>query len=84
LEDLTRDRITPYRISMERMPCGRLTANAVFFRIGILAYTLFRLFTLTTLHPSRHRHRVQTMRWRLYRIAGKVVFHEGQVFLKVR
>jgi hypothetical protein len=69
---------------MERMPCGQCEANAVFFRIGTLAYNLFRLFTLTTLSPSWHRHQVQTVRWRLYQIAGKVVFHGGQVFLKVR
>lgn len=69
---------------MERMPCGQFEANAVFFRIGTLAYNLFRLFTLKTLSPSWHRHQVQTVRWRLYQIAGKVVFHGGQVFLKVR
>ena len=69
---------------MERMPCGQLEANAVFFRIGTLAYNLFRLFILKTLSPSWHRHQVQTIRWRLYQIAGKIVFHGGQVFLKVR
>jgi hypothetical protein len=69
---------------MERMPCGQLTANAMFFRIGTLAYNLFRLFTLKVLSPSWHRHQVQTVRWRLYQIAGKIVFHGGQVFLKVR
>jgi hypothetical protein len=68
---------------MERMPCGQCEANAVFFRIGVLAYNLFRLFTLTTLAPSWHKHQVQTVRWRLYQIAGKIVFHAGQVFLKV-
>jgi hypothetical protein len=69
---------------MERMPCGQLKANAMFFRIGTLAYNLFRLFTLKTLSPSWHRHQVQTVRWRLYQIAGKIVFHGGRVFLKVR
>jgi hypothetical protein len=69
---------------MERMPCGQLEANAMFFRIGALAYNLFRLFTLTVLSPSWHRHQVQTVRWRLYQTAGKIVFHGGQVFVKVR
>jgi hypothetical protein len=69
---------------MERMPCGQFEANAVFFRIGVLAYNIFRLFILRTLATSWHRHQVQTIRWRLYQIAGKIVFHGGQVFLKVR
>lgn len=69
---------------MERMPCGQFEANAVFFRIGVLAYNVYRLFILKTLNKSWHRHQVQTVRWRLYQIAGKIVFHGGQVFLKVR
>jgi len=69
---------------MERMPCGQCEANAIFFRIGVLAYNIFRLFILKTLATSWHRHQVQTIRWRLYQIAGKIVFHGGQIFLKVR
>ncbi len=69
---------------MERMPCGQYSANAVFFRVGVLAYNLYRLFVLKALDRSWHRHQVQTVRWRLYASAGKIVFHGGQVFLKVR
>jgi hypothetical protein len=69
---------------MERMPCGQYEANAIFFRIGVLAYNIYRLFILKALDNSWHRHQVQTVRWRLYQVAGKVIFHGGQVFLKVR
>ena len=69
---------------MERMPCGQFEANAIFFRIGVLSYNLYRLFVLKALGTSWHRHQVQTVRWRLYQIAGKIIFHGGQVFLKVR
>ena len=31
---------------MERMPCGQFEANAVFFRIGVVAYNTWRLFVL--------------------------------------
>ena len=34
---------------MERLPCGTFAANAVFFRIGVLAYNLFVLFKLLAL-----------------------------------
>jgi hypothetical protein len=69
---------------MERMPCGQFEANAVFFRIGVLAYNLGRLFVLKTLDISWHRHKVETLRWKLYATAGKIVFHGGYVWLKVR
>ncbi len=68
---------------MERMPCGQFEANAVFFRIGVLAYNVGRLFILSTLEVSWHRHQVQTLRWKLYGTAGKIVFHGRSVYLKV-
>lgn len=69
---------------MERMPCGQFEANAVFFRIGVLAYNLGRLFVLSTLDESWHRHQVRTLRWRVYETAGKVVSRGGYIRLKVR
>jgi hypothetical protein len=69
---------------MERMPCGQFEANAVFFRIGVLAYNIGRLFLLLTMDESWHRHQVQTLRWKLYGTAGKIVFHGRAVYLKVR
>jgi len=69
---------------MERMPCGQFEANAVFFRIGVLAYNIGRLFVLKTLDESWHRHQVQTLRWKLYNTAGKIVFRSRYVWLKVR
>ena len=68
---------------MERMPCGQFGANAVFFRIGVLAYNVGRLFVLSTLDISWHRHQVQTLRWKLYERAGKIVLHGGYIYLKV-
>ena len=71
-------------LGMERMPCGQLEANAVFFRIGVLAYNLFRMFELKVLPEEWHHHQIRTVRWRLYQVAGKVARHAGQVSLKVR
>ena len=69
---------------MERMPCGQTGANAVFFRIGTLAYNVYRLFILKTMDKNWHSYQVQTIRWRLYQTAGKIVFHGGQIYLKVK
>ncbi len=68
---------------MERMPCGEKEANAVFFRIGALAYNLFVLFKRDALPKGWQKHQVRTVRWRLYQTAGKVVRHAGAVTLKV-
>jgi hypothetical protein len=68
---------------MEQLPCGQFAANAVFFRIGVLAYNLFKCFTQSALDAGWHRQQVQTLRWRLYQTAGKVVHHAGQLYLKV-
>ena len=40
---------------MERLPCGTFAANAVFFRIGVLAYNLFVLFKLLALPQAWSR-----------------------------
>ena len=68
---------------MERMPCGGKEANAVFFRIGALAHNLFALFKCKALPSEWRRHQVQTLRWRFYQTAGKVVRHAGSLILKV-
>ena len=68
---------------MKRMPCGQYKANAVFFRIGVLAYNIGRMFLLNTLEEEWHRHQVQTLRWKLYGTAGKVVYHGRAIYLKV-
>jgi len=84
--DSSENRIKDLKIGfgMERMPCGQFEANAVFFRIGVLAYNLGRLFVLKTLSPSWHSHQVQTLRWKIYDTAGKIVFHGGVIWLKVK
>jgi len=69
---------------MERMPCGEQAANAMFFRIGVWAYNLFVLFKRLALPAEWGRHQVQTVRWRLYQTAGKVVDHARSYALRVK
>ena len=70
--ECSQNRIKELKIGfgMERMPCGQFEANAVFFRIGVLAYNTWRLFVLKSLDESWHRHQVQIIRWRLYQVSG--------------
>lgn len=68
---------------MEWMPCGETHANAVFFRIGVIAYNLFLAMKLLALPPWYRRFTIQTVRWRLYQIAGAVVRHAHQLLVKL-
>ena len=68
---------------MERMPCGQFQANAAFFRIGVIAHNLFVLFKHSALDTDWQRHKVATVRWRLFHLPGKVVRHAGAWVLKV-
>jgi len=68
---------------MEWMPCGETYANAVFFRIGVIAYNLFLAIKLLALPPWYRSFTIQTVRWRLYQVAGAVVRHAHQLLLKL-
>jgi hypothetical protein len=70
--------------AMEWMPCGESYANAVFFRIGIIAYNLFIAMKLLALPPWYRNFTIQTVRWRLYQVAGEVVRHANQLWLKLK
>lgn len=68
---------------MERMPCGQFAANAAFFRVGVIAHNLFVLFKCSALGDGWQRHKVTTVRWRLFHLPGKVVSHAGAWVLKI-
>jgi len=68
---------------MERMPCGESFANAVFFRIGVIAYNLFTGFKRLSCPASWEPHTIGTFRWKMLQVAGRIVRHAGQVVLKL-
>lgn len=68
---------------MERMPCGQFAANAMFFRIGCMAYNLFVMFKAHLLTAEWKTHQVQTIRWRLYQIPARVTRHARALWMKV-
>ena len=68
---------------MERMPCGQESANAAFFRIGVIAHNLFVLFKHSALGEGWQRHRIATVRWRLFQVPGRLIRHAGAWVLKV-
>lgn len=68
---------------MQQMPCGEGWANAVYFRLGVIAYNLFIGFKHLSGPAAWVRHTIATFRWKLIQTAGRIVRHAGQVFLKL-
>jgi len=68
---------------MEQMPCGQQEANALFFAIGVLAYNLSLVLKAKLLPPEYRQVSVATLRWKVYRLAGKLVRHARVWVLKV-
>jgi len=70
-------------LGLDRMPCGQSFANAVFFRIGVIAYNLFLGFKRLSCPQAFWHHTIATFRWKLIQVAGRIVHHAGQLILKL-
>lgn len=69
--------------NLSYLPSSNFISNAFYFQIGVLAYNLFILFK-QMLKESWQRHTVATIRYKFYRLAGKVVKHSRKIVLKVQ
>jgi hypothetical protein len=68
---------------MEWVPCGESYANAVYFRLGVIAYNLFVAMKTFGLPGRWQRYTIETIRWRLYQIAGEVFWESRRVVLRL-
>jgi len=71
-------------VGMEQMPCGQREANALYFAIGVLAYNLAQLLKRRVLPESYRTATVATLRWKVYRLAGKLVWHARGLILQIK
>jgi hypothetical protein len=70
-------------LGLEQMPCGDSGANAVFFRIGVLAYNLFLGFKRLACPAAWASQTIATVRWKLGQVAGRILRHAGQVIVRL-
>jgi Transposase DDE domain group 1 len=68
----------------EQMPCGEFEANAMYFAIGVLAYNLAERLKRRVLPEGYRTARVATLRWKLYRLAAKLVRHARLWVLQIK
>ena len=70
-------------LGLEQLPCGDAGANAVFFRIGVLAYNLFIGFKRLACPAPWVSQTIATVRWRLVQVAGRILRHAGRVIVRL-
>jgi len=68
---------------IDHLPSSDFISNAFYFQIVVLAYNLFLLFKKTLQH-SWQKHTIQTLRYKLYNLAGKVITHARKTILRVQ
>jgi hypothetical protein len=71
-------------LGMEQMPCGQFEAIALYFAIGVLAYNLAQVLKRRVLPEAYRTVTVATLRWKLYRLAGKLVRHARGWVLRIK
>jgi len=74
---------TKYGFSLNKMPCGQFEANKVWFRLGIIAYNLVIALKHIALPESWRSKTVKTIRWQLFQVASKWLYHSRQWTLKL-
>jgi|SRR3990172_3640911 len=68
---------------LETLPCGESYANAVWYRLGSIAYNVLIGFKRLCCPPEWMYHTVATLRWRLFETAARVVKHGRSIILKI-
>lgn len=69
--------------NLEYTPTSALRANALYFKLGVLAYNLSVAVKRFVLQGNWIKKTINTLRWQLIHIAGKVVSHSRFLVLKV-
>ena len=71
-------------VGIEQMPCGQKEANGLYFAIGVLAYNLAQLLKRRVLPEAYRTVTLATLRWKVYRLAGKLVRHARGLILQIK
>lgn len=72
-----------YGFSLKYLPCGTVRANAVWFKIGILAYNIAIYMKRVILKEDFSHKLMKTIRYQIYNIPAQIVKHAGKSVLKL-
>jgi hypothetical protein len=72
-----------YGINLDYLPTNDFDTNRLWFSLGILAYNLIQALKLFALPKEWQSKKIATIRWQLFQIAGKLIYHANQWILKL-
>jgi hypothetical protein len=75
--------ITKNELGAAVPPCGRFGANAAWYRLSLLTYNVLSALKSLALPPHLSTARPKRLRFALFSLAGRLVTHAGQLWLRV-
>jgi hypothetical protein len=75
--------ITKNELGAAIPPCGRFGANAAWYRLSLLTYNVLSALKSLALPPHLSTARPKRLRFALFTLAGRLVTHAGQLWLRV-
>jgi Transposase DDE domain group 1 len=75
--------ITKNELGAAVPPCGRFGANAAWYRLSLLTYNVLSALKSLALPPHLSAARPKRLRFTVFTLAGRLVFHAGRLRLRV-
>jgi len=72
-----------HHLSLDHLPCGQFSANAIYFTIGILAANLLQLIKQDTFFEGYVKSTIKTFRHKLIHLPARVIKHGRMLFIKI-
>lgn len=72
-----------HHLSLDHLPCGQFSANAMYFTIGILAANLLHLLKQDIFFEGYVKSTIKTFRHKLIHLPARVIKHGRMLFIKI-
>lgn len=72
-----------HQCSLDHMPCGQFTANAMYFTIGILAANLLQMLKQDVFFDKYLKASIKTFRYKLIHLPARIIKHGRVLFIKI-
>lgn len=75
--------VTKNELAAAVPPCGRFGANAAWYRLSLLTYNVLSALKSLALPPELSSARPKRLRFSVFTLAGRIVYHAGRLVVRV-